>query len=337
MRALLVVVFACGHPPDAAQPVVVDAPPVSTSPVLLVANKADATLSVLELPGGKSLATLPTGLGPHEIAVSPDGKRAVISNYGDPATLGKTLTVVDLPTLAVVQTIDLADLRRPHGIAFLDDRRVIVTCEVNAVVAIVDLQTQRIEHRISTSQQGSHTVAVSGDKQRAYVANVHSGSVTAIDLVAKTASEPIVVAPATEGIAIAGDEVWTGSNQADKVFIYDAPAMKPDGELPGGGVPIRITATPDGKAMLVSSVNGSAMQLIDVATRQATTIALPAKEGPTSAPVGTVIAPDGKTAYVALVAENRVAVIDLASKTVTAHLPVGNQPDGINYSTAFVR
>lgn len=340
MRAFLLFLIACGRPPaTSTPPPTPDAAAATTSPVLLVANKGDATLSILELPGGKALATLPTGVGPHEIAVSPDGKRAVVSNYGDKDSLGRTLTVVDLPTLSVTHTIDLDDLRRPHGMAFLDDHRVVVTCEVNATLAVVDLTTQQVEHRISTSQEGSHMVAVTRDKQRAYVANIGSGSVTAIDLVAMTASEPVVVSPATEGIAVTvdGSEVWTGSLKSDRIFILDTPDLKPDGDIAGGGVPIRISPTPDGKAMLVSSVNGSAVQLVDIATRQATTIALPPQAGPTAAPVGAVIAPDSKTAYVALVAENRVAVIDLEGKAVREHLSVGNGPDGIAYSTAFVR
>ena len=98
-----------------------------------------------------------------------------------------------------------------------------------------------------------------------------------------------------------------------------------------------ITPTPDGRSMLVSNVNGSALQLVDVATRTATTIPLPPRAGSSASPIGTVISPDSKTAYVALGAEDRVAVVDLATRTITGHLPAGRGPDGLGYSTAFVR
>jgi YVTN family beta-propeller protein len=64
---------------------------------LLVLNKADNTVSLLDLATKKSVATIPTGNGPHEVAVSPDGKIAVVCNYGSQDAPGSTLTVIDSP------------------------------------------------------------------------------------------------------------------------------------------------------------------------------------------------------------------------------------------------
>ena len=47
---------------------------------LVVANKTDNTVDLVDLEAGKSVATLPTGFRPHEVAVSPDGTLAVISH-----------------------------------------------------------------------------------------------------------------------------------------------------------------------------------------------------------------------------------------------------------------
>jgi len=54
----------------------------------------------LELHGdrgsGKEVVRLDTGNGPHEVAVSPDGRTAVACNYGTRGAPGRTLTVIDL-------------------------------------------------------------------------------------------------------------------------------------------------------------------------------------------------------------------------------------------------
>ena len=42
---------------------------------LVVLNKAARTASLIDLATKKSVATIPTGDGPHEVAVSPDGRR----------------------------------------------------------------------------------------------------------------------------------------------------------------------------------------------------------------------------------------------------------------------
>ena len=49
---------------------------------LIVLNKAEASVSLLDAASGGELYKLPTGAGPHEVAVSPDGRTAVVANYG---------------------------------------------------------------------------------------------------------------------------------------------------------------------------------------------------------------------------------------------------------------
>ena len=61
---------------------------------VIVLNKAEATASFLDEATGRVVATLPTGTGPHEVAVSPDGRTAVACNYGRRDPPGSTLTAV---------------------------------------------------------------------------------------------------------------------------------------------------------------------------------------------------------------------------------------------------
>ena len=63
--------------------------PTSHSATLLVANKSEASVSLHRLPDGKELARLPTGEGPHEVAVSPDGRFAVVTDYGTREIAGR--------------------------------------------------------------------------------------------------------------------------------------------------------------------------------------------------------------------------------------------------------
>lgn len=338
--ANLAIAAACTRTPG---PVAPDAPatppPPTTSPILVVATKADANVSVIELPGGRVLATLPTGVGPHEVAISPDGRRAVVTNYGDQTTLGRSLTVIDLAALKVTGTIELGEYRRPHGAAFLPDgHRVIVTAEVNAGVVIVDLETAKVERGIFTSQQGSHMLTLAPDGTKAYVANMASGTVSTIDLVTMSGADPVPAIAACEGIAITpdGKQVWTASLQQDQIVVLDTPALTQAAQIPAMGAPIRLVPTPDGKSMLVANAKASALQVIDTATRTPSNITFPAINGESAVPVGTTVSTDGTTAYVALVAEDRVAIVDLPSKTITGHLTVGRGPDGIGYSSAFV-
>ncbi|MDY6947171.1 MAG: YncE family protein, partial [Pseudomonadota bacterium] len=101
------------------------------SGTLLVLNKSDDTMSFIDLASSEVKATLPTGDAPHEVAVSGDGKTAVVTNYGDAANPGKTLSVIDVPGKQVLRTIDLGAYRRPHGIVWLQGDEVAVTVEAS--------------------------------------------------------------------------------------------------------------------------------------------------------------------------------------------------------------
>jgi DNA-binding beta-propeller fold protein YncE len=96
---------------------------VGAADTLVVLNKSDATASLIDLARGTAAATLPTGQAPHEVDVSPDGKLALVANYGTREAPGSTLTVIDVGGARVVRTIDLAPHKRPHGVKWIDGRR----------------------------------------------------------------------------------------------------------------------------------------------------------------------------------------------------------------------
>src|SRR6266581_9304229 len=103
------------------------------SPALLVLNKEDATLSIIDPGTLKTVAQIPTGEGPHEITVSDDGKMAFVANYGG-RTPGNTISVMDLAAQKELRRVDLGALRRPHGIVF-SGGKVWFTAEQNRLIA----------------------------------------------------------------------------------------------------------------------------------------------------------------------------------------------------------
>lgn len=149
------------------------------SGTLVVLNKSDATASLVDLGKNKVVATVATGVGPHEVTVSPDGKLAVVCNYGTREEEGSSLTVIDVPAGRAVKTISLGEYRRPHGIAWVPGKRsvVAVTAEDNQALLTVDVEKGEVTKSIPTGQEVSHMVVVSPDGSRAFVANIGSGSI----------------------------------------------------------------------------------------------------------------------------------------------------------------
>jgi YVTN family beta-propeller protein len=325
----------------AAIAVAAASPARAAGATLVVLNKAEATVSLVSLSTGEPVATLPTGGGPHEAAASPDGRTVLATNYGTREAPGGTLTVLDVPGVRVVRTIELGPGRRPHGVAFLDDRRALVTAEGTKSLLVVDVAAGEVTRVIETGQDVSHMVAAAADGRRAYVANVRSGTVTAIDLEAGKVLAQIATGRGAEGIAIApgGREVWVTNREADTVSVIDPSKFGVVAELRAARFPIRVAFTPDGRRALVSCARSGDVAVFDVAARREVrrlNAGLSPKPGAANllgfaggVPVGIVVDPAGARAYVAHTNADAVAVFDLATGTLVKTLHAGREPDGM--------
>jgi hypothetical protein len=87
------------------------------SPALLVLEKSDNTLAVVDPRSLQIVARIPAGQDPHEVVASDDGKVAYISNYGDEGSPLHTISVVDLVARKALQPVDLGALHSSHGLA----------------------------------------------------------------------------------------------------------------------------------------------------------------------------------------------------------------------------
>src|SRR5262249_23684611 len=152
----------------------------SPRPALLVLLKAEAVLAVVDPATLQVVARVPTGEGPHEVAVSADRKLAFVTNHGGP-TPGSTLSVIEIAAAKELRRVDLGALRRPHGIAVVDGK-VYFTAEVNRAVARYDPAADRVDQTVETGQAGTHMLVVTPDQKRLYTANVGSNTVSVITL-----------------------------------------------------------------------------------------------------------------------------------------------------------
>lgn len=319
---------------------------------LVVLNKAEATASLISLDDGSVVATLPTGNGPHEAATSPDGSLVVGCNYGNRENPGSSLTVIDVAAAKVTHTIDLGEYRRPHGIQWLaDGKRVAVTVEGSKALLVVDVATGTVERAIDTDQDVSHMVVLAPDGSRAFVANIGSGSMTAIDLANGERIANIPTGEGAEGIDITPDgrEVWVTNRAADSVSVVDAKTLEVVHSLDSPTFPIRAKFTPDGAKVLVSHARSADIAVIDVETRkelrrismQKGSVDTEGKLfgdqfGESSIPIGVVMDPSGRRAWVALAGSDLIPEIDLTTWKISRLLKAGREPDGMSFSAVSV-
>jgi DNA-binding beta-propeller fold protein YncE len=278
------------------------------------------------------------------VSVAPDGRRAAVTNYGTREAPGSTLSIVNLAQPRELRRIDLAPHTRPHGVHWYADDRIAVTTEGSRHLLLVD-PDRGIVGNVETAQEGSHMVAVTGDARRAFVTNIGSGTVTAIDLAAGRKLGDVATGAGSEALALTPDdrELWVAARADGRIAIIDTATLEVRDRLELPGIPIRIAISPDGRTALVSCAGSSELVAIDVASRRERgrrTVDPPLAPGaagrpfaglaPGSAlPVGLRISADGRSAFVAATMADRVLQYDATTLTLLRSIDVGGEPDGL--------
>lgn len=297
------------------------------SPRLLVLNKTEATFVIIDPASGKALARIPTGDGPHELAVSDDGRYAFASNYGTGQAPGHTISMFDIAAQKELRRIDVAPLTRPHGLAFVNGR-LYFTAEADKKIARYDPATNNIDWLFETGQNATHMVYVARDAKTIFTANIASDSISIIQQAPDGAWTHTVVnvGKGPEGLDLApnGRELWTAHSRDGGVSIIDVPSRKVVHNINiGTKRSNRIKLTPDGRYALVSDLEAGEIVVIDAAARKEI------KRVPVGPMAEGIVIPDNTRAFVAINGEDYVAVLDLKTWTVSRKLVTGKGPDGM--------
>lgn len=308
------------------------APIPGLSGTVVVVNKQGSDASFIDLASGRIVATAPTGNGPHELAMSRDGRTAVVTDYGRGSN---SLTVLDVTSGTRTFTIDLGEFTSPHGIAWMPDGdRVAVTSESTGNVVFVSISERRVVGSISTQARGSHMLAVTADGRRIWTGDMNSNTVTELDVgsMEKVRSFPAPATPEAVNVTPDGSIVFAGSNDTGRVTAFNTTDGTSRVIAEGFGWPYRIYPTPGVEQILIPDLGNQVLRFFDGSDfRELGSIAFPG-EGPQ----GLTLHPDGRHLFLSLSSAGRIAVVDIRSREVIGYLPAGDGPDGIGYSPLTV-
>lgn len=308
---------------------------------LIASNMTTGTAQLIDAATGQSRGIFPTAVAPHEVAVSSDGRWAVIAEYGDGKGVGKSLLVVDVPAGTVARRIELGDLTRPHGLAFLPgDRELVLTAEVAGVIAFVDFASGTVTSRLETGGALPHMVAVTPDGKVAATTNVRGGSVSVFDLATRTRRGVFSVGTPVEGIAITPDgrEVWAGANVAKQLIVVDAASGAVLARIDGFGFAYRVAITPDGARAVVTDPGSEQVHIVDVARRSIVrSIPFAAVNGQPASPQGVTMLPGGELALVTLKGAQQAVLVHIGRGEVVQTVTTEGGSDGVGYSRLVPR
>jgi YVTN family beta-propeller protein len=309
-----------------------------TSPrgLLLVANKGDRALSLIDPKAGRQVAAVPEGgITGHEVIASPDGKTAYVPIYGNsgvgkPGTDGTKIVAIDLAARKVAGELDFGRGLRPHCPLFgPKDGLLYVTTELENSISVIDPATFKVVGKVPTGQPESHMLAITRDGRRGYTANVGPGTVSALDLEHRKTIAVIPISKMTQRISLSVDDAraFTADQTSPRLAVIDTAANKVSDWISLPAVGYGTAPTPDGKWLLVALPQANKVAVVDLAAlKVARTIDVP----PT--PQEVLVQPDGTVAYVSCDASGKIAVIRLADWTMSATIDAGKGADGLAWA-----
>jgi YVTN family beta-propeller protein len=304
--------------------------------LLLVCNKGDCTLSIIDPATGDQLAAVAEdGITGHEVVASADGKLAFVPIYGNSGvghagTDGQLIRVIDLEKRAVVGTVDFGKGLRPHcAVVGPKNHLLYVTTELSNSIALIDPATFKVLDFIPTGQSESHMLVIESEGRYGYTANVGSGTVSLIDLQEKKVLKIIPISKVTQRISISPDNKWifTADQTKPQLAVIDTGKNEVTQwiELPGIGY--GTAPTPDGNSLVVAMPTVQKVALVDLKTMKVTrTVDVP------RSPQEVLVRPDGKVAYVSCDSSKQVAAIDLQSFKVEKLIVAGRGADGLAWA-----
>ena len=305
---------------------------------LLVCNKGDATLGIIDPETNLQIATIPEdGVTGHEVVASPDGHRAFVPIYGNsgvgkPGTDGQLIRVLDLDQHRIVGTVDFGRGIRPHC-ARMGPRNglLYVTTELDKCITILDPGTLKILGTVPTGQTESHMLIISSDGRRGFTANVGPGTVSVLDLELNQLLKVIPVSGNTQRIAISRDDHWvfTADQTKPQLAVIDTAKQEVVKRIDLTSVAYGTDVTPDGRWLIVALSGANEVGVVDLQSlTQVRTIKVPV------VPQEVLVRPDGAVAYVSCTTSRQIAVIDLKTWRVSALIPAGKGADGLAWVPA---
>jgi len=304
--------------------------------VLLVANKGDQTLGIIDPDAGQQVATVAEGgVTGHEVIASPDGRFAYVPIYGDsgvglPGSDGRNLVVVDIAARKVVGRVDFGHGVRPHcALIGPRDGLLYITTELDNAITIIDRRALKVVGQIPTGKPESHMLAITRDGHYGFTTNVGSGSVSVLDMEARKTLAVIDVAPAIQRITLSADDrlAFTSDQTKPQLAVIDTATRKVKSWVPLPGIGYGTAATPDGRWLVIALRDTQKVAVVNLKTLQVErTLEVPAN------PQEVLIRPDGAAAYVSCDASHKVAEIRTSDWTVTRLIDAGPGADGLAWA-----
>jgi len=298
---------------------------------LLVLNRDDDCISVVEPETGETVDEIMTAFDPRTIETSPDGHKSYIT-----CSEGNRLVVLDNETGSITGRISHELFDGPHGLVVrTSENELWVVSEHNSQVFVFDIETDALLDIIETHQSQSNTLSLDADESTAYVTNGSGNTLTVIDCRKRRIAVDVPVGNGPEGVAVnpKTNNIYVTIQNESRLTIHEPKRHKRIYETELGESPTGIVFSPDASVALVPNRLSNDVSVIETRFhRNGEARPWEVERIPVGIWPGRVVFnTDGSLAYVTNNKTNDVSVIDIERRNEVGRIDVRTHPDGITY------
>jgi YVTN family beta-propeller protein len=239
------------------------------------------------------------GTGPWGAALSPDGQRLYVANYG-----ASTVDVIDSAGGNVIATVDGMD-NPVHLAVTPDGGRVFVACQAANAVRVIDTATAVVTTEIAVGV-GPRNMVISPDGLTAYVSEEGSNAISVIDTAASVVTDRVTgfFFPRVPAITSDGRRLFVPNYGGNTVDVLDTAALTTIASVPGFSLPFAVALSSDGRTAYVSGNGDGSVRALDT-----TTYAVIESYRGLNTPYWVAVTPDSASVYVANHGNSTVSIL----------------------------
>ncbi len=300
------------------------AAPASAARDAYVANAGSGTVTVIDTGSNAAVGTIPVGAGPHNVAITPDGRFAYVTNETD-----GTVAVISTATNAVVGApIAIGAGSKPRGIAISPDGQTAWVADFgNGTATVIATATNSVVGAPVKVGGEPDGIAISPDGAAALVAQ-KGGDVSIVNTASRavtgTVTDPLGPSQIAVGPRGARAYVTNSKSGANSVTAFNPANGQAGAPIAVGAEPSGIAIGPSGRFAYAAGSGDGTLTPIDTATNATGTV-ITGFNGPQ----GVAVNPSGLQAYVANKTGGTVTALNTATNVLSASIPAGQEPTGI--------
>lgn len=217
-------------------------------------------VGVLDTATNAFITTVPVGIRPFALEVTPDGKRVYVPNHDS-----SSITVIDAATNAVIDTIKVAP--NPHWVDLSADGKTLYAANHESnVVSVIDTATDKVLTTVPVGQS-PHSILKHPTKPLLFNVNYDSSSMSIIDTNTNQVVKTVPTASHPQDITLSADgqHLYIAAVDDNAIQVFSMKTMEIVSRIPVGQSPTSIAVTRDGRQGYVTNLNDGTVTVLNLA------------------------------------------------------------------------